>query len=134
MSTTTIGSVCRRSRLMALFYAAECGLKFLYMDDSGVQTTSELRPKIKEQLGSNKIELHDLELLCEINAVAPADTGTPPQFTSGGEDHRLYRIHEAARYGVKLPNAYLSQVEDWLLKVNAEVGKRMKDKGAYNGC
>lgn len=78
--------------------------------------------------------MHDIEILCLINDVLPADTGAPPQFSSGGQNHEFYRIHEAARYGVKLPDAYLSQVENWLSKVNFEVGKRMKDKGAYHGC
>ncbi len=133
MSTAAIKNACRRSRIMALFYAAECGLKFLYIQDSGLQTTNDIRTKIKEQIGPVRIDLHDIELLCELNSVIPSDTGNPPNFTAGGQDHPLYRIHEAARYGVKLPHFYLTDVEVWLEKVNLEVGNRMQDSGAYHG-
>jgi hypothetical protein len=136
LSTSVVQNACRRSRLMALFYAAECGLKFLYMDDGDVTTTKELKTKLAEEIGKkkNEIDLHDIEMLCQVTSVVPADTGTPPPFTVGASSHETFRIHEAARYGVKLPDVYLTEVEIWLSKVNAEVRLRMKDKGAYHGC
>lgn len=81
---------------MALFYAAECGLKLLYMNDRSIPTTRELKSSLKQDLGTRYVEMHNLEILCDLTSVLPVDIGVPPQFSTGGDTHELFRIHEAA--------------------------------------
>lgn len=128
-STAEIKDLCRRTRLMALFYAAECGLKLLFMNDKSIENTDGLRDALKETLGVRRIDLHDLEQLCHVTCVNPVDIVVPLPFQVSGSTHESYRIHEAARYGIKLSDVYLSGMEKWLENVNLEIKNRMSETG-----
>jgi hypothetical protein len=117
---------------MASFYAAECGLKCLFMRMENLGTTEELRNRIAGHLGigRNSVNMHDIEQLCQAVSVLPVDTGpTPPAFMMAVEPYHVYRIHEAARYGVKLPDSYLTTAETWLSRINDAIASRMHSLG-----
>lgn len=118
---------------MALFYAAECGLKFIFMKDNNVRLASELKSRIADFLNRNRrdIDLHDIEMLCEAVKILAVDTGpVPGNFVlTNASPHEPFRIHEAARYGVKLPCSYVTQVENWLRNVNDAVHNRLLNEG-----
>ena len=118
----------RRSRLISLFYAAECGLKYLLMKQQNIQRTGELKHYLKVQFGMG--DLHDIERLCLSVSILPADTGNSPNnFLISNQSFAAYKIHEAARYGVRLPETYIADVENWLRRINAAIAERMKGEG-----
>ncbi|MCR6670989.1 hypothetical protein [Devosia ginsengisoli] len=116
--------VSRRSRVMALFYAAECGLKCVLMASANLTNVMDLKPIFKTKYG--KSDLHDIEALCIEASILPSDVGaTPSDFVVNGATFASYRIHEAARYGVKLPDIYLVAVENWLRNIATQVSLRI---------
>lgn len=132
LATANTVGVPRRTRVMSMFYAAECGLKYLFMKDGNVSSTIDLRAQLATHLGTQRktIEMHDLEQLCVAVSVLQADVGVPPaSFQVSGQSFAAYKIHEAARYGVKLPAAYIGVVEGWLRNVNTVVHDRITQQG-----
>jgi len=122
----------RRSRFVLLFYAAECGLKYLIMTSQTLPTTDHLKSSLRTMLGLSKkaVELHDIEQLCTAANVLPVDVGfAPAPFTVNSASFPAYKMHEAARYGVKVPEPYISDVEVWLAAVVTEVAKRLTAQG-----
>lgn len=123
LSSRTV-DIPRRAKLMALCYAAECGLKTILMDMLGVNSPMDLQRIFRDRY--ERPDLHDLELLCVEASVLPADVGlSPGSFTVAGIGFEAYKVHEAARYGVKLPDAYLTDVENWLTKIASVVSQRI---------
>ena len=121
---STVMDVPRRAKVMALCYAAECGLKTILMNTFGVNNAMDLQPILKARYA--KPDLHDIELLCAEASILPTDVGVAPgPFLVAGTGFEVYKVHEAARYGVKLPDAYLVDVEDWLTKIANAISLRI---------
>lgn len=117
-------NIPRRAKLMALCYAAECGLKTILMSAHGLNSAMDLQPILRAKYA--KPDLHDIELLCNEASILPADVGLAPgPFLIAGTGFEVYKVHEAARYGVKLPDVYLIDVESWLTKVASAISPRI---------
>lgn len=122
----------RRPKLVSLFYAAECGLKYLIMMSQSLSSTDGLRSVLTGMLGLPKkdIDLHNIEQLCVAASILPVDIGQAPQsFTLGAIAFAPYKIHEAARYGVKISDPYLSSIEKWLEDIVAAVDGQISARG-----
>lgn len=127
-----LDGMLRRPRLISLFYAAECGLKYLLMTSNSIVLTGDLRTHLASALGIQKsaIDLHNLEQLCIAAHLLPIDVGfAPTSFPHRGNSFLPYKTHEAARYGVKLPESYLTIVETWLQKIVGAVESRIAAQG-----
>lgn len=131
-STFELVGLSRRPRLVSLFYAAECGLKYLVMMSESLTSTGDLRNSLTAVLGIPKkdVDLHNIEQLCLAANMLPVDVGTAPTtFQLNGESFAPYKIHEAARYGVRIADPYLRSVEQWLERVVAAIEARMIAQG-----
>lgn len=129
-SSFQLAELPRRPKLVSLFYAAECGLKYLIMMSRSLATTADLRGSLVATLGLPRVDLHNIEQLCLAANLLPVDVGpAPASFQINGTDFPPYKMHEAARYGVKIPESYVSGVEGWLEKVVAEVEARLAAQG-----
>ncbi|QCI98842.1 hypothetical protein [Agrobacterium larrymoorei] len=127
-----VTGVPRRSRFVSLFYATECGLKYLLMTAGSLATTGDLKTALTASLGLPKrdIDLHNIEQLCQAAGLLPVDIGTSPlSFTVNGTAFPPYKLHEAARYGVKIADVYVVNVELWLENILDAVETRMATQG-----
>lgn len=131
-SALGIAGVPRRARFISLFYAAECGLKYLVMMSGSLPSTQNLRDALAAGLGTPKsqVDLHNIEQLCLVASILPVDIGnTPTSFAINGVTFLPYKLHEAARYGVKIADGYLVSVEQWLESILQAVDARMATQG-----
>lgn len=122
----------RRPRLVSLFYAAECGLKYLVMMTQSITNTDDLKNSLVGVLGIPKkdIDLHNVEQLCLAASLLPVDIGfAPASFHLNGSPFLPYKIHEAARYGVKISEIYLTAIEEWLENIVTAVEARIATQG-----
>ena len=122
----------RRSRFVSLFYAAECGLKYIIMSSNNVQSTNALRNSIigLPAMSGQTIDLHNIEQLCLSANFLPVDVGNAPSsFTVNGTTFAPYKLHEAARYGVKIADPYLGTAEEWLQNIIQAISERIRTQG-----
>jgi hypothetical protein len=94
---------------LLLFYAAECGLKYVHLRRNKFRTT--------EQLGDID---HDLSLLIKnLNLSASAIGGVPALRLSRGENESCppSSAHQAWRYGVRIDAADEAKFVTWLQKI-----------------
>lgn len=131
-SASSVAGMPRRSRFVSLFYAVECGLKYLVMTSGSLPSTGALKNALVASLGlpKSQIDLHDIEQLCLAASLLPVDVGsTPTSFVVNGDTFPPYKLHEAARYGVKIAEGYLGSVEQWLESILQAVDTRMATQG-----
>jgi hypothetical protein len=94
---------------LLLFYAAECGLKYVHLRRNNYRTT--------EQLGDAD---HDLSLLIKnLHLSATAIGGAPPLRLSRGENESCppSSAHQAWRYGVRIDAADEARFVTWLQRI-----------------
>ncbi|WP_370008281.1 KGGVGR-motif variant AAA ATPase [Sinorhizobium fredii] len=94
-------------------------MKYLVMMSGSLPSTGDLRNALVASLGlpRGQIDLHNIEQLCLAAGLLPVDVGsTPHSFAVNGDTFPPYKLHEAARYGVKIADGYLINVEQWLEK------------------
>jgi hypothetical protein len=102
------------------------------MMSGSLPSTNALRDALTASLGipKNQIDLHNIEQLCIAATLLPIDVGTTPtSFILNGDTFLPYKLHEAARYGVKIADVYLSTVEQWLENILQAVDTRMATQG-----
>jgi len=102
------------------------------MMSGSLPTTGDLRNAMMASLGVSRhdIDLHNLEQLCLAAGLYPVDVGNaPPSFTSSGISFKPYKLHEAARYGVKIADVYVTVVEQWLESILQAIDIRMAAQG-----
>lgn len=81
-------------------------------------------------LPRGQIDLHNIEQLCLAAGLLPVDVGsTPHSFAVNGDTFPPYKLHEAARYGVKIADGYLINVEQWLETILQAIDTRMATQG-----
>ena len=94
---------------LLLFYAAECGLKYVHLRRNNFRTT--------EQLGNTD---HDLNLLIKnLNLSAAAIGGVPSLHLSRDENEFCppSSAHQAWRYGVRIDRGDEAQFVIWLARI-----------------
>ncbi|HXP86947.1 MAG TPA: hypothetical protein VN841_19615 [Bryobacteraceae bacterium] len=94
---------------LLLFYAAECGLKYVHLRRNNFRTTEQLRD-------AN----HDLNLLIkDLNLSASAIGGAPALRLSRGEDESCppASAHQAWRYGVRIDATDEARFVAWLQRI-----------------
>lgn len=117
-----------RSRLLLLFYAAETGLKAVYMREKSLNDSNDLFSHLKTFY--NTRDGHDLHRLIDGANISSADVaGAPGSFNINYNGSVLSinecKIHEAARYGNKICPNYLTQIELWLETICQVVRDRL---------
>ncbi len=98
------------SAALLLFYAAECGLKSVYMFRNNLKVTDEARG----QAASARSFSHDLRSLIQALNISQSSIKPPPPIVierSGLNGHAGV-LHEAWRYGEKVRDTHV--VYDWL--------------------
>lgn len=98
------------SGLLLLFYAVECALKFLYMSDNMLKSSSDSRGAT---VSAKEIGHDVLRLINEIK-IPRAAVPPPPMlhFQRSGVICATLHAHQAWRYGEKLHDSQLAW--DWL--------------------
>ncbi|MBF0438467.1 MAG: hypothetical protein HQL93_05025 [Magnetococcales bacterium] len=105
-----------------LFYAVECGLKYLLLEKRMVRTCPD------------KGLFHSHELANILRELSPsaAEVGRSPSdlhLILGSRKMRhpyLGDVHSAWRYGISIDQENEKEIVDWLLQVNSYIAKRMK--------
>ncbi|MBK1835840.1 hypothetical protein JHL17_00295 [Azospirillum sp. YIM B02556] len=117
-----------RPRLMLLFYAAEAGLKAICMHEHTLKDSEDLGEYMNQNY--RKKDGHDLEILitiANINATDIVDCpgNFPIMYNGRGLSFRPFKIHEAARYGVKVCPQFRNQIETWLESICQVLNRRL---------
>lgn len=110
---------------MMLFYAAECGVKMLWLFNNHGTSTRDIQAYSPDLLGKFG---HDIgEWLKELR-VGPRQIPEPPEFflKRGGGSWAASYAHQAWRYHVAIHHGDEHRLIDWLEKVCAYVRKEMK--------
>lgn len=98
------------SGLLLLFYAVECALKFLYMSENMLKSSSDSRGSVR----SAKDLGHDVVRLINEIKIPRASVPLPPTLClqRSGDVCATLHAHQAWRYGEKLNGSQLAW--DWL--------------------
>lgn len=108
------------SHYLLLFYAAECGLKFLWLRRGRLRSTRQIQD---EELRQS----HDL-LRWVKELRVPASVSAPLQNVrlqrGGSADVR--RLHEAWRYGIRIFGKDEGHIVDWLRRVCGWVAEEVR--------
>lgn len=109
------------SAALMKFYAAECGLKSIYMARNGLKHTDEARGG-KSQARSFG---HHLQSLVEELNISPREVPKPPRMLAKRTNNIIqhHQTHECWRYGEKLVDT--KAFSDWLDVVIAWVEKQI---------
>lgn len=102
------------------------------MMSGSLASTGDLKAGLTASLGlpRSQIDLHNIEQLCLAASLLPVDIGsTPASFVVNGNTFAPYKLHEAARYGIKIGDAYLTNVEAWLESILSAIDVRMTAEG-----
>ncbi|MEO5365979.1 MAG: hypothetical protein H7831_06430 [Magnetococcus sp. WYHC-3] len=112
----------KTSANLLLFYAVECGLKYLYLREKNLKKC----PKYNR----DPFRSHDLKkILMSLN---PPQAGLLPalemklMLQSGASHVELHDVHLAWRYGLSIEPNNEAQILAWLRNVNSFIEKRMK--------
>jgi hypothetical protein len=98
---------------LLLFYAAECGMKSLYMLQNSLKDTSEARGSA---LAARSF-VHDILRLAQALKIPKSVYSPNPSFRvhRNGASIDVSQLHQAWRYGEKIADTQL--IFDWLLKI-----------------
>jgi hypothetical protein len=101
-----------KSMLLLLFYAAECGLKWMWLVNNNLKTTSEM-----ERLFPGRG--HDLQAWVKVLGLSPRDVPRLPsiKLARDGSSISIELVHQAWRYGIGLVPLDEQAIESWLLAV-----------------
>ncbi|AOY79741.2 hypothetical protein BJP36_07185 [Moorena producens JHB] len=113
-------SVTGSSSYLLLFYAAECGLKSIYLRRNNLRTTKSFQYPIKNHG-------HNLDSWCK-ELVIPASQFTfktqtknklTPSFdlACGGSSRNIGAAHQAWRYGITIKKEDEEYLIDWLYQL-----------------
>jgi hypothetical protein len=109
------------AQALLLFYAAECGLKTLYMSNYSLRTTSDETASMP----SARSYGHKLDQLITVLRVSPQDIPAHPAPLNlrSGPSIRVQHLHEAWRYGEKVQQH--DDAISWLNKIISYVSVRL---------
>lgn len=98
---------------LLLFYAAECGLKSIYMIQNNLKNTGETRGSAR----SARSFVHEIVVLADALRVPRSAYGPHPTLvvTRSGLTIEVSSLHQAWRYGERVNNTPL--IYQWLLRI-----------------
>lgn len=109
-STQTTGT----SSYLLLFYAAECGMKSVWLQRNRLKTTKDISDST---LLSR--EGHNLDWWKKQLRISARIVGETPHFSlaAGGSDLNIEKAHEVWRYGIRMDTEKEKRVVEWLQTV-----------------
>lgn len=94
---------------LLLFYAAECGLKSIYLDENNLFTTNRISDSMLSQYG------HDLNTWVKQVNTYPKKIEEAPHFhINDGSNLDISKAHQAWRYGVRIKEEDEQKLVKWL--------------------
>jgi hypothetical protein len=104
------------------FYAAECGLKYLYLRRNKLLKTSQIaNEKLLSRHG------HDLPIWARELKLAVASLSSPTQVKlKRGENCKIDCAHQAWRYGIELDADSETQISNWIKRTIESIKQEIK--------
>ncbi|MEG5014813.1 MULTISPECIES: hypothetical protein [unclassified Microcoleus] len=109
----TTDSFCASSYLL-LFYAAECGMKSIWLKRNKLRTTNDISDSTLLSPDGHNLDRWKKELKISARIV-----GETPHFSlaNGGSDLGIEKAHQVWRYGIRMNSEKEKRVVEWLKNV-----------------
>jgi hypothetical protein len=101
------------SSYLLLFYAAECGMKCVWLKRNNLRTTDDITDSTLLSPDGHNLNRWKKELKIS------ASIGNAPAFSlaHGGADLEVAKAHQVWRYGIGMDSAQEKQLGEWLEKI-----------------
>lgn len=101
------------SSYLLLFYAAECGMKSVWLKRNNLTTTNDIADSTMLSQDGHNLNRWKKELKIS------ASIGNPPAFSlaRGGADLEVAKAHQAWRYGIRMNADKEEELVEWLEKI-----------------
>jgi hypothetical protein len=101
------------SSYLLLFYAAECGMKSVWLKRNNLRTTNDIADSTLLSPDGHNLDRWKKELKLS------ASIGETPHFSldNGGSDLGIEKAHQVWRYGIRMDSEKQERVVEWLEKV-----------------
>ena len=110
-------SITGLSSYLLLFYAAECGLKSIYLRRNNLQTTEDFQVAIKNYGHKLDIWCTELEIpASKLTFKTQTEKKLIPSFhlACGGSSRNIVAAHQVWRYGITIKKEDEEDLIDWL--------------------